>query len=113
LGNGLSGKFHNTLKYELSEKNLYFSKGMIFHIEKIILLEKIQDLSFIGGPILRLFGLTFIKVEIAGGVGVSHINMMSMPGVEDAAVLRILFCNSENWSSDRNCLCHMRTPKTR
>ncbi|MFO0435112.1 MAG: PH domain-containing protein, partial [Sphingobacteriaceae bacterium] len=75
---------YNTLKCELSEKNLYFSKGIILHIEKTIPLENIQDLSFFGGPILRAFGLTFIKVETAGGGGASHSNMMSIPGVDDA-----------------------------
>lgn len=84
LGQWLSGKFYNTLKCELSEKNLYFSKGMILHIEKTIPLENIQDLSFFGGPILRSFGLTFIKVETAGGGGASHSNMMSIPGIDNA-----------------------------
>jgi membrane protein YdbS with pleckstrin-like domain len=84
LGQWLSSKFYNTLKCELSDKNLYFSKGIILHIEKTIPLENIQDLSFFGGPILRAFGLTFIKVETAGGGGASHSNMMSIPGVDDA-----------------------------
>ena len=84
LGQWLSGKFFGTLKCELSEKNLYFSKGMILHIEKTIPLENIQDLSFFGGPVLRSFGLTFIRVETAGGGGAAHSNMMSIPGIDDA-----------------------------
>lgn len=84
LGQWLSGLFFKSLKCELSEKNLYFSKGVIVHIEKTIPLENIQDLSFFGGPILRAFGLTFIRVETAGGGGAHHSNMMSIPGVEDA-----------------------------
>lgn len=84
LGQWLSGKFFKTLKCELSEKNLYFSKGMILHIEKTIPLENIQDVSFFGGPVLRSFGLTFIRVETAGGGGAHHSNMMSIPGVDDA-----------------------------
>jgi len=84
LGQWLSGKFFKTLKCELSEKNLYFSKGIILHIEKTIPLENIQDVSFFGGPVLRSFGLTFIRVETAGGGGAHHSNMMSIPGVDDA-----------------------------
>lgn len=84
LGQWLSGLFFKSLKCELSEKNLYFSKGVIVHIEKTIPLENIQDLSFFGGPILRAFGLTFIRVETAGGGGAHHSNMMSIPGVEEA-----------------------------
>jgi len=88
LGQWLSGKFFKTLKCELSEKNLYFSKGMILHIEKTIPLENIQDVSFFGGPVLRSFGLTFIRVETAGGGGAHHSNMMSIPGVDDAEELK-------------------------
>jgi len=84
LGQWVSGKFFNTLQCQLSYKNLKFSKGIIIHIEKTIPLENIQDLSFIGGPILRAFGLTMIKVETAGGGGQHHSNMMSMIGINGA-----------------------------
>ncbi len=84
LGQWLSNKFFHTLKCQLSYKHLKFSKGMILHIEKTIPLENIQDLSFIGGPILRSFGLTMIKVETAGGGGAHQSNMMSMIGIDNA-----------------------------
>jgi len=84
FGQWLSNKFFNTLKCQLSHKHLKFSKGLILHIEKTIPLENIQDLSFIGGPILRSFGLTMIKVETAGGGGAHQSNMMSMIGINDA-----------------------------
>ena len=48
-------------------------------------MRNIQDLSFVGGPILRYFGLTLIKIETAGGGGGPHAqNMMSMLGINDA-----------------------------
>jgi len=84
LGQWLSNKFFHTLKCQLSEKNLKFSKGLIFRIEKTIPLENIQDLSFIGGPILRSFGLTIIKVETAGGGGHHGSNQMSMIGIDNS-----------------------------
>lgn len=84
LGQWVSKKFFATLKCELTEKNLYFSKGLILHVEKTIPLENIQDLSFIGGPLLRAFGLTIIKVETAGGGGAHQSNMMSMIGIIEA-----------------------------
>lgn len=84
FGQWLSKKFFNTLKCQLSTKHLKFSKGILLHIEKTIPLENIQDLSFIGGPILRSFGLTMIKVETAGGGGAHQSNMMSMIGINNA-----------------------------
>lgn len=84
FGQWLSGKFFKTLACQITNKNLKFSKGLIIHIEKTIPLENIQDLSFVGGPILRYFGLTMIKIETAGGGGHHNQNMMSMLGINDA-----------------------------
>ncbi len=84
LGQWLSKKFFHTLKCQITSKNLKFSKGLIIQIEKTIPLENIQDLSFIGGPILRSFGLTLIKIETAGGGGTHHSNMMSMIGINNS-----------------------------
>ena len=85
LGQWLSGKFFKTLSCQITNKHLKLSKGLIIHIEKTIPLENIQDLSFIGGPVLRYFGLTLIKIETAGGGGGHHNqNMMSMLGINDA-----------------------------
>src|SRR6218665_90274 len=84
LGQWLSKKFFHTLHCQLRTKTLRFSKGIIFHIEKTIPLENIQDLSFYGGPVLRSFGLTLIRIETAGGGGQHNSNSMSMLGVENA-----------------------------
>jgi putative membrane protein len=93
LGNWISTKFYNTLECDLTTKNLRFSKGIIFHIEKTIPLENIQDLSFYGGPILRYFGLTLIRIETAGGGGQHHNNMMSMLGINDAEHFKLEILN--------------------
>jgi putative membrane protein len=90
LGQFLSKKFYHTLKCELTEKNLRFAKGIVFHIEKTIPLENIQDLSFFGGPLLRALGLTMIRVETAGGGGSHQANMMSMIGIDGAEEFKIM-----------------------
>lgn len=94
VGQWLSNKFFKTLKCRLTNKNLQFSKGFIVNIEKTIPLENIQDLSFIGGPILRYFGLTLIKVETAGGGGSHHSNnIMSMLGINNAEEFKVEILN--------------------
>jgi len=90
LGQWISGKYFKTLSCQITNKNLKFSKGLMIHIEKTIPLENIQDLSFIGGPILRYFGLTLIKIETAGGGGGAHNqNMMSMLGITNSEKFKI------------------------
>jgi putative membrane protein len=93
FGQWLSNKFFLTLKCELTQKQLKFSKGLILHIEKTIPLENIQDLSFIGGPFLRALGLTLIKIETAGGGGGHGTNMMSIPGINDAENFKMMILN--------------------
>ena len=88
FGQWLSKKYFHTLECDLSEKHLRFSKGMVFHIEKTIPLENIQDLSFFGGPILRAFGLTLIRVETAGGGKFSN-NIMRLLGVNEAETFKL------------------------
>lgn len=84
LGQWLSKLYFHTLECELTERNLRFSKGVLVHVEKTIPLENIQDLSFIGGPILRAFSLVIIRVETAGGGGPHQSNAMSILGIDDA-----------------------------
>ncbi len=88
FGQWLSKVYFKTLTCTLTNKNLQFSKGLLLHIEKTIPLENIQDLSFIGGPILRAFDLTLIKVETAGGGGPRSNNIMSIIGIEDAVAFK-------------------------
>ncbi len=90
VGQWLSNKYFHTLKCLLTEKHLSFSKGFILHIEKTIPLENIQDISFIGGPILRSFGLTLIRVETAGGGGANSHNEMSMIGIDNSEAFKML-----------------------
>jgi len=93
LGQWLSKKFFHTLECQLTTKNLRFSKGLIFHVEKTVPLENIQDLSFYGGPVLRAFGLTLIRIETAGGGGQHSNNMMTMPGIENAENFKLAILN--------------------
>lgn len=94
FGQWLSKKFFHTLECHLTTKTLRFSKGLIFHIEKTIPLENIQDLSFYGGPVLRSLGLTLIRIETAGGGGGHHNNnIMSMLGINDAENFKLDILN--------------------
>lgn len=88
LGKWLSQKYFDTLSCVLTNKNLKFSKGLVFHIEKTIPLENIQDLSFYSGPVLKALGLTLIRIETAGGGGKHDQNMMTIPGIIEAEAFK-------------------------
>tara|TARA_R110002096_G_scaffold231766_6_gene421506 strand:- start:705 stop:1238 length:534 start_codon:yes stop_codon:yes gene_type:complete len=60
------GKYFDRLQCQLTTRSLSFNKGFIFRIEKTIPLDKIQDLTFKEGPLLKAFGLSILKIETAG-----------------------------------------------
>jgi putative membrane protein len=59
-------RYFELLECELTTRSLRFKKGYIFHTERTIPLDKIQDLTFKEGPMLKYFGLSILRVETAG-----------------------------------------------
>lgn len=80
-------KYFDHLTAELTTRALRFEKGVIFHVERTIPLDKIQDLTFKEGPLLRFFGLSILKVETAGGSGQGQADL-TLIGIQKAADFR-------------------------
>ena len=76
-------KYFERLECELTTRSLRFKKGFIIQIEKTIPLDKIQDLTFREGPLLKKFGLSILKVETAGNSGTGTADL-SLIGIIDA-----------------------------
>lgn len=76
-------KYFERLECELTTRSLRFKKGFIIQIEKTIPLDKIQDLTFREGPLLKKFGLSILKVETAGNSGAGTADL-SLIGIIDA-----------------------------
>jgi membrane protein YdbS with pleckstrin-like domain len=67
LGQYFARKYFLKLECELTERHLRFKKGVLVQVEKTIPLENIQDLTFVQGPLLKMFKLSVLKIETAGG----------------------------------------------
>jgi len=82
-------KYFERLHCELTTRSLKFNKGYIFRTEKTIPLDKIQDLTFKEGPLLKAFGLSILKIETAGssgaGAGAADLTLI---GIVDATNFR-------------------------
>ncbi len=81
------GRFYRTLHCELTTRALRFKKGVWFHVERTIPLDKIQDLTFKEGPLLRYLGLSILKIETAGQTGQGGADL-SLIGIVDAHQFR-------------------------
>ncbi len=80
-------KYFDRLECELTTRSLRFQKGYIFQTEKTIPLDKIQDLTFKEGPLLKAFGLSVLKIETAGS-SAQQGSDLTLIGIVDAAEFR-------------------------
>lgn len=80
-------RYFERLECELTTRSLRFKKGYIFHTERTIPLDKIQDLTFKEGPLLKYFGLSILKIETAGNTGQGSSDL-SLIGIIDAFEFR-------------------------
>jgi putative membrane protein len=80
-------KYFNRLHCELTTRSLRFEKGFIFHVERTIPLDKIQDLTFKEGPLLKAFGMSILKIETAGNTG-QGMSDLTLIGIIDASNFR-------------------------
>ncbi len=80
-------RYYDSLFCELTTRALHFKKGVWFQTERTIPLDKIQDLTFKEGPVLRYFGLSYLKIETAGQ-SVQGAADMSLTGIIDARKFR-------------------------
>ena len=80
-------KYFERLHCELTTRSLKFNKGYIFRTEKTIPLDKIQDLTFKEGPLLKAFGLSILKIETAGSSGAGSPDL-TLIGIVNAANFR-------------------------
>ncbi len=80
-------RYFESLFCELTTRALKFKKGVLFQVERTIPLDKIQDLTFREGPLLRYFGLSTLRIETAGQSGQGGTDM-SLIGIVDSREFR-------------------------
>lgn len=87
VGQWWARHYFDKLECELSENSLRFRKGILFQVEKTIPLENIQDVTFVEGPLLKMFNLSILRFETAGqSAGQAHD--MRLVGLIDAHEFR-------------------------
>lgn len=80
-------RYFDSLFCELTTRALHFKKGVLFTTERTVPLDKIQDLTFKEGPLLRYFGLSSLMIETAGS-SAGNMADMKLTGIVDAATFR-------------------------
>lgn len=94
-------KYFDRLECELTTRSLRFKKGLIVQIEKTIPLDKIQDLTFKEGPLLKKLGLSVLRIETAGNSGAGTADL-SLLGIVDAHEFRQMVFDQRDIVTDNS-----------
>lgn len=94
-------RYFELLECQLTTRALRFKKGYIFQTERTIPLDKIQDLTFKEGPVLKYFELSILKVETAGGSHESGSDL-SLIGIIDAFKFRKMVLDQRDKVTDNS-----------
>jgi putative membrane protein len=94
-------RFFDSLYCELTTRALHFKKGVIFQTERTVPLDKIQDLTFKEGPLLRYLGLSSLQVETAGQSAQGGADM-TLTGIIDSRRFRELVLDQRDEITGRD-----------
>lgn len=97
----LTRKYYDRLECELTTRSLRFKKGFIFLTEKTIPLDKIQDLTFKEGPLLKKLGLSILKIETAGN-SAQATSDLTLIGIVDAHEFRTMVFDQRDRVTDNS-----------
>mgnify|MGYP003571200968 CR=1 FL=1 len=82
-------KYLDRLSCELTTRTLEVRKGLFNRVESTVPLEKITDVQFYQGPIMRMIGVEGFRVETAGqSAGAAGGFLVNMIGIEDTRGFR-------------------------
>lgn len=100
LGRVYVNRYFENLECKLTTRSLYFKKGVWFVTEKTVPLDKIQDLTFKEGPILRYLGISRIMIETAGN-SAQGVSDMSLIGIVKAREFREMVLDQRDDITDQ------------
>ena len=101
FGKRYVNRYFDVLACDLTTRALHYKKGIWFQTERTIPLDKIQDLTFKEGPILRYFGLSMLKVETAGQSAQGSADL-SLLGLQEARAFREAVLDQRDEITGRN-----------
>jgi putative membrane protein len=86
IGFWATERYLQNMHCTLTDRSLKLRKGIFIRTEKTVPLDKITDLGFVQGPVMRALGLESISVETAGQSGPG--SLVSVIGIENARGFR-------------------------
>lgn len=96
---------------ELTTTKLEVRKGWLNRVETAIPLEKITDLAYYQGPIMRWIGVEGLRVETAGQSGPAGGSLVSLVGVKETQKFRAAVLAQRDKVTEREHAPNAPTPQ--
>ncbi len=82
--------YYKSVVYHLNETEMTWKRGVWFRKTGIVPYNRITNVDIVQGPIMRLFGISNLKIQTAGYSGSNGSAEISLEGIEKPEPLRAL-----------------------
>ncbi|HJJ29583.1 MAG TPA: PH domain-containing protein [Methanocorpusculum sp.] len=85
--------YYVSVVYHLNETEMTWKRGVWFRKTGIVPYNRITNVDIAQGPVMRLFGISNLKVETAGGSSGKNMAEIQLEGISDPEPLRAMIMN--------------------
>ncbi len=82
--------YYKSVTYHLNQTEMTWKRGVWFRKTGIVPYNRITNVDIVQGPIMRLFGISNLKIQTAGYSGSNNSSEIALEGIEDPEPLRAL-----------------------
>ncbi len=82
--------YYKSVVYHLNDTEMTWKRGVFFRKTGIVPYNRITNVDIVQGPVMRLFGISHLKIETAGGGASKNSAEIQLEGIRDPEPLRQL-----------------------
>jgi hypothetical protein len=82
--------YYKSVVYHLNETEMTWKRGVWFRKTGIVPYNRITNVDIAQGPVMRIFGISHLKIETAGGNAGKNSAEIQIEGVEDPEPIRAM-----------------------
>ena len=80
--------YYKSVVYHLNDTEMTWKRGVFFRKTGIVPYNRITNVDIVQGPVMRLFGISHLKIETAGGGASKSSAEIQLEGISDPEPLR-------------------------
>ena len=82
------GAYCHTIRYCFTPSEIVWEQGVWFHQTGNVPYNRITNVEIFQGPISRRFGISHLKIQMAGAAGFASLSVLKIRGMTDAVMLK-------------------------